>query len=218
MPALRYCVWDDTTEHGEFLVLRHLFTEDFPRVVVEVGANDGFLASNSYPLIKQGWHGILIEPHPDAFRRLQIRHKNNRKVTTVNLACSDVAGRLPLYMGKDEHTGSYSTLSTEDSAWFRLTRSDEFIEVNVERLDTILTRNECPKDIGLLSVDTEGFDYAVFAGLDFSKFLPRIIITEDEKGDDTEVTRQKEALLVANGYHFWRRVHNNAIWLVGAKF
>src|SRR6266404_9060713 len=76
MPAWRYWIWGDTTEHGEFLVLRHLITEDFPKLVVDVGANDGFLASNSYPLIKRGWRGILIEPHPDAFRRLQIRYKD----------------------------------------------------------------------------------------------------------------------------------------------
>lgn len=217
MPALRYWIWGDTTEHGEFLVLRRLITEDFPKFVIEVGANDGFLASNSYPFITRGWHAILIEPHP-VFHRLQMRYKDNPNVTTVNVACAEVAGRLPLFIGKDEHTGSYSTLSTEDSAWFRQTRTDKFLEVDVKRLDTILAQNQCPKDIGLLSIDTEGFDYAVLRGLDFSNFRPRIIITEDEKADEQTLARKKEALLADHGYHFWRRVYNNAIWLLRPKF
>ena len=218
LPALRYHVWDDTTEHGEYLVLRKLITPDFPKLVIEVGANDGFLASNSYPLIKRGWRAILIEPHPDVFRRLETRYKDSANVTTVNLACAETAGRFPLFMGKDEHTGSYSTLSTEDSDWFRQTRTNKSVEVMVERLDTILSRNECPKDIGLLSVDAEGLDLAVLAGLDFSQFLPRIIITEDEKTDEQETALKKKALLDSQGYRFWRRVHNNAIWLLASKF
>jgi FkbM family methyltransferase len=212
VPILRYCIWGDTTQHGEYLVLRHLVTPDFPKLIVDVGANDGFLASNSYPFITRGWQAILIEPHPGVFRRLETRYKDNPNVTTVNLACADVAGRLPLFMGKEEHTGSYSTLSTEDSAWFRQTRTDRFVEVNVERLNTILTQNQCPQDIGILSVDTEGFDYAVLAGLDFCQFRPRIIITEDEKADQQEVARRKEALLTSQGYQFRRRLENNAIW------
>jgi len=66
---LRYFLWSDTTWHGEFSALRPLLQglPEEQRVVVDVGANDGFYSSNSYPFVKRGWRAILVEPHPGAF-------------------------------------------------------------------------------------------------------------------------------------------------------
>ena len=35
------------------------------RLVVDVGANDGFLSSNSYNLVRWGWSAVLVEPNPE---------------------------------------------------------------------------------------------------------------------------------------------------------
>ena len=37
----------------------------FAPVVVDVGANDGFLSSNSYNLVRWGWSSVLVEPNPE---------------------------------------------------------------------------------------------------------------------------------------------------------
>lgn len=56
----------DTSHSGEFLYLyrRILSRKSFlyKRLIVDIGANDGFLSSNSFNFIQHGWNGILVEP------------------------------------------------------------------------------------------------------------------------------------------------------------
>ena len=40
----------------------------FSRIVVDVGANDGFLSSNSFNLAALGWSTVLVEPNPSQVR------------------------------------------------------------------------------------------------------------------------------------------------------
>ncbi len=212
LPFLRRLLFSDTSEHGEYLAIKHLLP-DSPPFVVEVGANDGCLASNSYPLIRRGWSAILIEPNPEVFKRLQALHGNKPKVQLVNCACGDRSGVLPLYLGHDEGTGGCATLSTESSAWFSAVRTSAAINVPVETLTSVLSDHHCPADFGLLSVDTEGFDQEVLQGLDFSRFSPRIILTEDSKSDDRSADLAKAERLRRHGYLLWRRIYCNDIWI-----
>lgn len=208
LPELRWKVYGDSSQHGEYLFLRRFSGPSFPKYVVDVGANDGLRNSNSYPFLAEGWSGTLIEPNPRVFARLQQRHKDNDRVQMLNYACSRQPGKLPLFLGKDGEVGEYATLSTEDSEYYRQTRTGQSVEVAVERLTTLLQRSRCPQDFGLLTVDTEGFDFEVLASLDFDQFRPRFIITEDQNADD----EQKFSLLKTQGYHLIRRFTRNSIW------
>ena len=44
--------------------------------------------------------------------------------------------------------------------------SDDYIMVNVDTLTNILDKNKAPKEISIISIDTEGLDYEVVEGLD----------------------------------------------------
>ena len=88
---VKYWLWRDTTHHGEFAALRRLMTPDFPRIVVDVGANDGFYGSNSFPFVARGWRSILVEPHPKVFAKLQKLH---RFQTQCDLPESRVRGKI----------------------------------------------------------------------------------------------------------------------------
>ena len=62
---------------------------------VQVGSNDGV---SSDPLkkfiIARQWVGLLIEPDPNRFDRLQMRYKDFDSVRTLNLAISNGASGL----------------------------------------------------------------------------------------------------------------------------
>jgi len=56
----------DSSHSGEFLYLyerilsrRH---SKVSRLIIDVGANDGFLSSNSFNFIQHGWDALLVEP------------------------------------------------------------------------------------------------------------------------------------------------------------
>jgi len=204
LPSLRWKLFQDTSQHGEYSVLRKLISPSTPRIVVEVGANNGVRHSNSYPFIRQGWAGILIEPNPVVFRELRQRYSANSRVRTINCACGEIPGTLPLFLGRDGDVGEFATLAPTNGA----TPPGQFFEVEVNTLTDVLSGAECPPQIGILSVDTEGFDFRVFGGLDFKRFRPCFIITEDQSEDD----QRKFELLRSHGYTVKHRRGCNSIW------
>src|SRR5436190_16301789 len=111
---IKYVLWRDTTHNGEFSAMRRLLSSDAPKVVVDVGANDGFYGSNSFPFVARGWRSLLIEPHPVAFEKLRQRHQGKPDVTCLNLACSDAPGELPLWFASNDPGGSRATLSSDE--------------------------------------------------------------------------------------------------------
>lgn len=203
---IKYWLWHDTTHRGEFAALRRLMTPDFPRIVVDVGANDGFYGSNSFPFVARGWRAVLVEPHPKVFAKLQKLHQARPDVTCLNLACAEKSGTFPLHVGNDGEAPSTSTLSS-DPELLKL-RTKGTITVRVERLSEVLAAQQIPPDIGLLTVDVEGMDLEVLQGLDLSHWRPRIIITEDY----SPKFPAKSELLRRNGYLFQRKISADSIW------
>ncbi len=204
LPALRWRLFQDTSQHGEYSLLRKLLTASTPRVLVEVGANNGLRHSNSFPFIRQGWAGILIEPNPVVFRELQQLYNANKQVQTINCACGRSPGVLPLYLGRDGDLGEFATLAPESAS----PMSNPAFQVQVRTLTDVLQELRCPSGIGILSVDTEGFDFQVFLGLDWKQFRPHLVVTEDQSPDD----REKHDLLRAQGYVMKYRRGCNSIW------
>ena len=204
---VKYVFWRDTTHHGEFRAMQRLLPPDVPKVVVDVGANDGFYGSNSFPFVARGWRAILIEPHPEAFVLLQKRFAKTTHVTCLNVACAESSGKRPLYLGRDP---SLSTLCTDRDLLSQRGGGDKVIFVQVEALTDILSSRRIPHNFGVLSIDTEGLDYEVLLGLDCSVWRPRVIITEDYAPKEAG----KAGYLSRHGYRLNSRIYGNTIWTV----
>ncbi|MBC8001574.1 MAG: FkbM family methyltransferase [Opitutaceae bacterium] len=205
---VKYVFRRDTTHHGEFSLMLKLAGRECPRVIVDVGANDGYYGSNSFPFVARRWRAVLIEPHPVAFARLQKLHTGRPNVTCLNVACSDVAGTLPLWMGTDGDAGTMSTLSTDDHPHFQKVRTNQSVPVVVERLETILARLEIPPEFGILSIDTEGLDCEVLLGLHLNIWRPRLIVTEDFGPKDSK----KALYLEGRDYRLAGKIAANSFW------
>ncbi len=205
---VKYVLWRDATQHGEYRTFLKLMGPACPSIVVDVGANDGFYGSNSFPFVARDWRAILIEPHPNVFARLQTKFAGKPRVTCLNLACSNQRGLLPLFIGKDGDAGTLSTLCRDDNDHFRTARTEQSVEVRVEVLSEVLESQAIPRDFGLLSVDTEGMDYEVLLGLNLPKWRPRIIITEDYAPKDLA----KFNHLREHGYRLRAHPLGNTIW------
>jgi hypothetical protein len=127
------------------------------------------------------------------------------------VAASDKQGVGEFFFGTDGEGGFMGTLCTDENEWFDKARTQQSIEVPLDQLTNILAANDCPADFGLLLVDTEGMDYECFVGLDFGRFRPRVIVTEEYAWDE-EKHRRKYELLERNDYRLRKRVGCNTIW------
>jgi FkbM family methyltransferase len=210
--AYRKTFYGDTSQFGEVTVLKSLLPPGSVKWLVDVGAHDGVAASNSLPLIRAGWEAILIEPLPANFAALQKLHGANPRVRLVQCACAEQPGELPFYVHPDANGGSFlGTLSHDQNKAMQWTQSAQTIHVKVERLTDVLQNAGCPQEFSLLSTDTEGFDLEVFRGLDFQKFRPQFILTE-QYAEEPQKDAAKFALLKENGYRFIRQIGCNSLW------
>jgi FkbM family methyltransferase len=193
----------DVSQHGEASVLATIVEDDWPRYLVDVGAHDGHSLSNSFPFLSLGWSGVLVEPLPAAFERLAALHASRDDVRCVQAACGDGPGRSSFSVGRDGPLPMTSRLGGGDGA----------LEVDVRTVTSVLDEAGAPSDFSLLLVDTEGADGAVLAGLDFDRYRPRVVVTEDDVAA-ADAHAAKEALLRERGYVLFSVVAaTNSIWI-----
>ena len=154
---------------------------------VELGANDGITQSNTkhFELYK-GWRGVLIEPSAKQFKKL----KKFRKGKNYFFNCACVAFDFP----KNTIDMMYSNLMSvalegrndildrvqhAKSGEFHLEHEETFtFQVQARTLQSILDECESPKIIDLLSLDVEGAELEVLAGVDFKRTNFRYIVIE----------------------------------------
>lgn len=205
---IKYLLFKDTTFHGEFRLMERLAGPDAPRTFVDVGANDGFYGSNSFPFVARGWRSLLIEPHPGAFAQLTARHAGKANVKCLNVACGPAASEMELHF--DQNDSSQSTLTPAAHPHFNTGKAvATSVRVQVRPLSEILDAGGF-SDVGILSIDTEGWDFQVLQGLDTQRHQPRCIVTEDGEAAQTV---QKHEWLRARGYTQAGFNNPNSFWV-----
>lgn len=164
---------------------------------VELGANDGALASNSYFFeLKKGWSGLLVEPAPNLF--LSLLKRRGQRNFVAAFAC------VPFDYPEDFVKMSYSdsmTISTNldidigDQKKFLEAGEKHlpFGEKNFEfgakssTLNALLVQANAPTTIDFLSLDVEGAELAVLQGVDFGMFTFKFMVIESRKIDRIEI-------------------------------
>lgn len=197
----------DYSQYGQALLLDQLITNETPRILVDIGANDGICGSNSRKLLEQGWHGLLVEPLPAVFAELETNSSNLPHATLAQCACSDRNGTASLRIGKDGELGQMSSLSNDPVIRENLAQGTT--EVRTLTLADLLSAYKIPDDFGVLLIDTEGWDLEVLKGLNQTKHRPRIIVTEDF-GPTNEA---KYALLRQHGYRHAGTCASDSFWV-----
>ncbi|MBS1508429.1 MAG: FkbM family methyltransferase [Bacteroidetes bacterium] len=199
----------DYSQSGETKFIRDVM-KDYPeRDFVEIGANDGVTVSTTLGLIKSGWRGISVEANPKIYDLLKSNLSKYRSVKTLCCAVSPTKGPVRLFFGKDDPQGLLSTICADNNEWFDEHRSAEFVVVEGIPLTELLERENVSKRFGLLLIDTEGMDLDILQTLDFSKFRPRLIVTE-QYGPKNDI---KHALLTQHGYQLIKTIGCNTLWL-----
>lgn len=198
---------------GAYLYRRHLqrrFKEDgktprYTPTIVDIGANDGFLSSNSYPLVQLGWSTVLVEPNPDMMKLAKQSQSPfiNPYLDRPQTACYVLAGmsgngkksKMPLMLSKDSVTMESSLRGDASHAHFMNSGKGSEIMVDVLPVDDVAQRCKLPKRFGILSVDAEGVgDKVLHAWID-GGYKPEIIVYESmhniESFEDTKSYLEK---------------------------
>ncbi len=154
---------------------------------VEAGGNDGYTQSNTYWLERyRGWTGLLVEPMEELYTLCR-QERPGATVVRAALVPFDHEGDTVRMRFADlmstvagPHENEFHTNLGRAVGW----RDAYDADVPARTLSSVLDEIDAP-EIDLLSLDVEGFEPGVLAGLDFDRHAPRWIAIEvhDDSGN-----------------------------------
>lgn len=197
----------------DILLNEYIFKNKQNGIYVELGALDGILYSNTKFFEDQlNWTGILIEPHPEKFKSLQLNRPNNFLFNNL-VSCHKEPLEFRYFV--DCHaavSGVENTLSQWHIDTFYepcnfLPQNKIFIKpVSL----TEIVRSTNLTHIDFLSLDVEGHEYEVLKSWDFS--IPINIILIETLGVEPEKDELCREILIKNNYKFITKFSHNEIY------
>jgi len=183
-------------------------------VYIELGALDGILYSNTkFFEDSLNWKGVLIEPHPEKFKLLQLNRPNNflfnnlvscheeplifRYFENIHAAVSGVENTLPQFLL--ENFFECNPYLPQNKILIKPISLTEIVK------GTNLTH------IDLLSLDVEGHEYEVLKSWDFS--IPIDVILIETLGVEPEKEELCRQILIKNNFKFMTKYKHNEIFV-----
>ncbi len=177
-------------ERGISLVL-----DDFARKrsdvrFLQIGSCDGKAGDPIREhIMSRCWRGVVVEPVPENFRRLQETYRNHENVTCVQAAVGSEDGSRTFYfidfdLGDGlpdwaREIGSFKREHLEKHAalFDGLERHIGSTSVECLSLPTLMERTGLPA-LDLLHIDAEGADVEILRSMDFDTVSPEIVLFE----------------------------------------
>jgi FkbM family methyltransferase len=192
-----------------------VFKEKRNGFFVEVGALDGFGASNTYFFEKErNWSGLLIEPNPIEFAKManvsrDLSIKENCAISDVEMdvnflaiggPCNVLSGIMEFYNSQHlDRINRELQMYSGYAEGHELHSTREVIQMKAYRLETLFDKHNI-KNVDLISIDVEGAELSVLKSINFDKVDISCFLIENNYGlsEETEFLKQKGYTLAGN--------------------
>jgi len=195
------------SQGAEFRVLERLLSHYQTGSYVEVGVYGAEDCSNTWGFYQKGWRGLLIEPLHTCWERI-LKKRPGDYLWPTAAGSYNGAARLNIY----------GPSSSFREGWGE---PGEKRVIEVETLATILSRFPAIRDnCKLCSIDVEGWESNVLAGIDWTTFRPDFFVIEyvtmgTPRCPPTDLSGEWRQILEENNYtEIW---HNDLNIIFQAK-
>ncbi len=142
---------------------------------LQVGAFDGVGDDDLRELIvSHKLRGVLVEPQPIAFARLQETYRNQPHVTLLQAAIAESEGTRELYCRHGE-----ASMAASFDRGHLLRHGIAAGEIVTQRVTchTVASaiRAGGLERVDLIQIDAEGYDWPILRSIDFARLLPAIV-------------------------------------------
>jgi FkbM family methyltransferase len=201
----------------DWFLNEHIFKNKKGGIYIELGALDGVLYSNTkFFEDSLQWTGILIEPHPEKFKKLQANRPHNflfnqlischkeplefRYFVDYHAAVSGVENTLSQFHFNTFFDNIENQHLPQTKMWIQPMSLTEVVQ------QTKLTH------IDLLSLDVEGHEYEVLKSWDFS--IPIDVILIETLGEQLDREEWCREILLRNHYLFVTKYRHNEVYVL----
>ena len=190
---------------------------------VEVGALDGFGASNTWFFEKErSWSGLLIEPNPVEFNKMvdhprELSYKENcaisdieQEITFLSIEgpCNVLSGIKEFYNAQhiDRINRELEMYNNYPEGHELYSRSEE-IKMKAVRLQSLFDKYDIKK-VDFISIDVEGAELQVLNSIDFDKTEIDVLLIENNYGLEKETE-----FLVSKGYKLLGNIQWDSVFV-----
>ena len=189
-------------QFGEDRILDAIFHHRSEGNCVEVGANDGITDSMTYHFELMGWNCLLVEPIPDLARKIS----EKRNCIVKNYAASSEEGEASFFIAEAAMGMSGLDLTRKQRrAIARAGGTPKEIKVRKKTLDEILEESSF-REVDFISIDVEGHEMEVLKGFSLEKYLPKIVLIEDNSNQTSQAIPD---YMRSKGYVLFKRTGVN---------
>ena len=160
-------------------LIHNNYHKDF--TFLQIGANDGVSYDPIYNFVKfYNLKGYCLEPIDIYYDKLVNNYKRNKNVTPIKVAIYERSGKIKLYKHiEDDNSPAWvkgmSSLLQNHHINNGI-ESSKMEEIMVDALTFEDFFKKYPiKNIDLLQIDAEGYDYKIMKMFPFEKYQPKII-------------------------------------------
>jgi FkbM family methyltransferase len=202
--------------------MRQHFSERSKVTFVHIGAFDGVAGDPIRPLMLEndGWTGVLVEPHPDAFERLQRNYvAQSQRLKFLNAAISDAPGERALFYISEAEKESLRLpdWAREIPSFDPEHLSKHFPHAKLARHRVRTTTFEEAASmlpagaVDVVVIDTEGHERAIVDTIDFDLHRVTFIMFEHKHLSEND-GRAVECKLQGHGFSLKRFSRDTVAW------
>lgn len=168
--------------------------------IVQIGSNDGKTGDPLNTLLHKHkkWKGVFVEPVPYLFEKLKENYKDSSRFSFENVAINegetlefywvdpaarDILKNLPYWY---DQLGSFNRNHISKQLDGKLEPFILSTELEGIKLLDLFNRNKL-KNVNLLHIDTEGYDWNILSQLNLNQYSPEFILFESNHLSKTDL-------------------------------
>lgn len=182
-------------------VLAHELLRNPRPTFLQIGAFDGVAEDDLHGLIvAHNLRGVLVEPQPSAFEKLQRTYQNQPHVTLLQAAIAEEEGHRELFCKRGEPS---MTASFDREHLRRHGIADADIVSQTVLCHTVESalRTAGITNVDLIQIDAEGYDWPIIRSIDFARLRPGVLRFEYRHMRPSEAD-DCLSFLASHGYRF----------------
>lgn len=194
---------DSYAQEGEDMILDRIFNSKPSGFYVDIGALHPARFSNTYKFYRRGWRGINIDALPgsmEAFNRMRPGDIN------LEIPVSDRVETLSFHVFNERALNTFSKELADERSRKPEYFVEKVIDIETQPLSAIL-HHHVPKNqvIDFLTIDAEGFDYAILQSNDWTTYRPLVVLIETDLSYSELIDTAMTRLMESQGYELYAK-------------